>query len=396
MDTGGSLVRLRFSRRVRVTTILITGLLLLASGLAWFLHRYDTSPKQVVPLRSFSDQEYPDNPERRSRSYGTYPHRDLHIERLDRTHVRFVLTAGSDRATQIELRDVDLSLMVAAVPRRILSDPGLTTVGLIDREWNRQQVRFRRDAPHVLVHEGGDGFEQRSLSRIDLARNCLNAGLWELLLFTVEDGEERLYDHLWFTFPLGLYKDLFEKVNGLSYWSYWWSLEHWVDPDGTPIRLDLLRTVEWEQPMSADVRWNEPVAAMGEQVLKRRNILTPVAATYRDWYHQPVQLASFIPPGIYSRADPRDTQLHYLAELTGATVRQIAIAGWPHGLLEVELGFRSNQTGEPTRLILGGLNISVLPALSPQQYDQGWRVPMGIGSPSFVESYDMLAANPPM
>ncbi|MDP3598906.1 MAG: hypothetical protein Q8S75_18125, partial [Nitrospirota bacterium] len=103
-----------------------------------------------------------------------------------------------------------------------------------------------------------------------------------------------------------------------------------------------------------------------------------------------------IPPGIYSRADPRDTQLHYLADVTGATVRQIAMAGGPHGLLEVELGFRSNQTGESTKLILGGLQISALPALSPQQYDQGWRVPMGIGNPSFVESYDALAANPPM
>ena len=37
-------------------------------------------------------------------------------------------------------------------------------------------------SPHVQVHEDRDGFKQRRFSRIDLARNCLNAGLWELLL----------------------------------------------------------------------------------------------------------------------------------------------------------------------------------------------------------------------
>ena len=324
---------------------MILGVLLLVGGLAWFLHRYDASPRQVVPLLSFSNEQYPDDPERRSRTYGAYPHRDLLIERLDRTRFRFVLEPGSDRATQIELLDVDLALLVAAVPRWVHVDPDLTKVGLIDREWNRQQIRFARASPHVQVREGGDGFEQRTLGRVDLARNCLNAGLWELLLFTREEGEERLYDHLWFTFPLGLYKELFEEVNGLSYWSFWWSLEHWVDPSRTPIRLDHLRTVEQQRPVPATVRWDEPVAAKGEQVLKRRNILTPVAVTYRDWYTQPVRFASFIPPGRYSRAHPRETQLHYLAELTGSIVRQVTLTGDRHGLLEIELGFRSSQTG---------------------------------------------------
>ena len=39
--------------------------------------------------------------------------------------------------------------------------------------------------------------------------------------------------NMWFH-VLGLYKRLFEQVNGLSYWSYW-SFEHWVDPSGTPV-----------------------------------------------------------------------------------------------------------------------------------------------------------------
>ena len=39
--------------------------------------------------------------------------------------------------------------------------------------------------------------------------------------------------------------------------------------------------------------------------------------------------------------------------------------------------------------------MSALPVLSPQQYDQGWQVPLGIGNPSFFESYETAAANPP-
>jgi hypothetical protein len=370
--------------------------LLALSGLIWFVLRYDNRARQVVPLSSLAEREYPDDPEMRSRVAGAYPHRQLAIERLDRTRFRFILEPATPPATAIELHDVDLAHFIAAVPNWVKADPDLTKVGLIDREWNRQQVRFHRSSSHVHVREGGDGFEQRALSRIDLARNCLNAGLWEVLLYTNEDGKERVYEHLWFTFPLGLYKQLFEQVNGLSYWSYWWSLEHWVDPSGTPIRLDRLRAVEQERTIKATARLDEPVAALGEQVRKRRNILTPVAATYRDWYVQPVRFASFIPPGIYSRAHSRETQLHYLAELTGATVRRIKSPAGPKPLAEIELAFRSNQTGEATRLILGGLDPATLPAASPSDYDRGWQVPFGIGNPSFFEPYDEVVASPPI
>lgn len=56
----------------------------------------------------------------------------------------------------------------------------------------------------------------------------------------------------------------------------------WTDPSGTPIRLERLRTVKQEWPIQATGRWDEPVVAIGEQARKRKNILTPVATTYRD------------------------------------------------------------------------------------------------------------------
>ena len=378
--------------------LVLSGVLILLAiaGAIWFQVRYDDAPIQTVALVMFSHADYPEDPEERSTMFGNYPHRSLVVQRTGDTRFHFLLEPATPQAAAIELTDVDLAHFVAAVPPWVKADPDLAKVGLIDREWNRQQVQFARTSIHLDVREGGDGFEQRALTRVDLARNCLNAGLWEFLLFTKEDDEDRVYEHFWFTFPLGLYKQLFEQVNGLSYWSYWWSLEHWVDPSGTPIRLDRLRTIEQEWPIQATARWDEPVAASGEQALKRRNILTPVAATYRDWYKQPVRFASFIPPGRYSVQHPRDTQLHYLAELTGATLRFVKSQAGPKPLAEIELTFRSKQSGEATRLVLGGLDLAALPAAPPEEYHRGWQVPLGIGNPSFFESYDEVVTNPPM
>lgn len=385
------------NRRRRLTlaavVILMAGAL---SGVTWFQSRYNDAPDQTVELTALSNADYPEDPEDRSRVYGNYPHRRLRIQQTGDTRFRFLIEPGSAHATTVELSEIDLAHIVAAVPAWVKADPDLTKVGLIDREWNRQQVSFRRDSVYVQIHQDGDGFEQRGLSRVDLARNCLNAGLWELLLFTVEDGEERVYEHTWFTFPLGLYKRLFEQVNGLSYWDYWWSLEHWVDPSGTPIRLDRLRKVEREWAITASPRWDEPPLWKSEQRLKLKNVLAPPIYTYRDWYTEPVQFASFIPPGRYSVSHPRDTKLHYLADFTGFVLRRVRTPAVPQSLFELELAFRDSYTKEPTRLIFGGLDLQALPTASPDQYTRGWQVPMGIGNPSFFEPYEEVLAKSPL
>ncbi len=340
-------------RRWVIVTLFVVALASVSVAI-WFRIRYTEAPTYPVTLTTFSNADYPEDPEDRSVVFGNYPHGRLIIHRTDNGRFRFLIEPASEHAARIELLDVDLAHLVAAVPPWVKADPELTKIGLIDREWNRQQVRFARSSPVVRVQEGGDGFEFRALSRVDLARNCLNAGLWELLLFTTEEGEDRVYAHYWFTFPLGLYKQLFEQVNGLSYWDYWWSLEHWRSPAGTPISLDRLRTVEREWPLRATVRWDEPPAVRGEQRLKRRNILSGPVRTYRDWYTRPVRFAGFIPPGRYSVRHPRDTKLAYLADFTGAVLRRTRMPAQPDPRVELELAFRHRQTGESTRLYSAG------------------------------------------
>lgn len=215
-----SVLRAQRTQTNVVYALLGVVILVTLAGLAWFADRYDDQPQQTVALTAFAKDDYPENPENTSSIFGAYPHRRLIIQRLSDTRFRFLLEPATPQAAAIIVTDVDLAHFVAAIPAWVKVDPDLMKVGLIDREWNRQQVRFARTSTHLDVREGGDGFEQRALARVDLARNCLNAGLWELLLFNTENGEERVYEHLWFTFPLGLYKQLFEQVNGLSYWSY--------------------------------------------------------------------------------------------------------------------------------------------------------------------------------
>lgn len=112
-------------------------------------------------------------------------------------------------------------------------------------------------------------------------------------------------------------------------------------------------------------------------------------------YPRSTQFSTFIPPGRYSVAHPRDTKLHYLAEFTGVTLRLVRMPPHRKALFEIELTFRDSRTSEATRLVFGGLGLKSLPASTPAHYDKGWKAPMGIGNPSFFESYDEVLKTPP-
>src|SRR5207245_4343412 len=166
----------------------------------------------------------------------------------------------------------DVRLMTPSEPAWTRGDADLERIALTDRQWNRQQVSFDGHSPHVEV-VGGDGFEKSNLASAELAKNCLNAGLWEVLLFVHENEHKALYYQCWFTFPLGYYKDLFEQNTGLPYWRHWYYLEHWSDPAGTVVPLDKLRRVTSEREVPASFDRDETTFASGEQVRKRRTTL---------------------------------------------------------------------------------------------------------------------------
>ena len=114
----------------------------------------------------------------------------------------------------------------------------------------------------------------------ELVKNSLEAGAWELMLYTYERGEKTLYYQGWFSFPLGHYKRLFEKNTGLSYWKHFYYLEHRGSAEGQQVKLDELRTVSREAESRCVHDRNERVFAAGEQA-RRRPWRPAAASTFR-------------------------------------------------------------------------------------------------------------------
>ena len=161
-----------------------------ACGLGyWFFHRYDVSKVMEVPIRDFSTAEYPEDPADRSVHFSQYSGRKLRLVQKDETHFDFLFEPTNTHTATVIFRNVDVGLMTPGEPAWTRGDPNLERIALTDRQWNRQQVRFDPHSPQVEV-SGGDGFEKANLDSAELAKNCLNAGLWEVLLFVRENGAE--------------------------------------------------------------------------------------------------------------------------------------------------------------------------------------------------------------
>jgi hypothetical protein len=271
-----------------------------ALGLAWFSSRYAVSDEMQVGLKEFSNVEYPANPAPLSKDFQRYSNRKLTVIKRDETHFDFVLEPTNQKTARIVIKNVDLSLMVPKAPKWVGQDAGLETIAFVDREWNRQQVSFPVDSEHVEI-TGGDGFEKQSIVEIALSNNCLNAGYWEVLLFTKEDTKKSLYYQGWFTFPMGHYKNVFETINNLPYWKHAWRLEHWQDPSGTVVPVESLRQVIDEKTASIEFPTNERIIASGEQGRKVRTTLAKNLTTWQDFYTNAdeIKFATFRAPGYY-------------------------------------------------------------------------------------------------
>jgi uncharacterized membrane protein YdjX (TVP38/TMEM64 family) len=385
--------------RVRLRTIGVALALLLVAAVAAAgvrtVTRYRTADEMAVAVKEYSNAEYPEDPANRSVHFGQYNRRTLKLLRHpDGVHFDFILEPTDAQTARIAWRDVDVRLMTPSLPEWTKADPGLRRIALTDRQWNRQQVSFDRNSAHLEVG-GGDGFEEKRLVSAELAKNCLNAGLWEVLLFVEEQGEKKLYYQNWFTFPLGHYKDVFERNTGLPYRRHWYYLEHWFDPAGTPVALDRLRTVKGEREVLATFDRDEPVIVSGEQVRKRRTTIAENVRTWGDYYDgRKVRFAAFIPPGRYSVNHPWKNEFWRLQQFDRAILRDIESPASSKTLHELELVF-SSKGGGTSCFFVSGFDLDSLPALPVEDYPKGLYMPMGIGTPPFFQSYADLEKNPP-
>ncbi|MDR9895986.1 hypothetical protein G7B40_015645 [Aetokthonos hydrillicola Thurmond2011] len=372
-----------------------TGILsLLAVGGVLFFSRYNTANNMTVALKEFSKSEYPENPADLSSRYRQYAERKLTIVKKDATHFDIVLTPTNPHTAKIVFKNVDVSLFVPKNPEWVKQNKNLETIALVDREWNRQQVSFKPESSNIEVL-GGDGFEKNNLVSLDLANNCLNAGLWEVLLFVKEGDSKKLYYQGWFTFPMGHYKNLFENNNKVSYWNDWYKLEHWQNPAGTPVDLQALRKVSSEKEIPTKFLADEKFITSGEQKRKFKLVFGDNLLTWKDLQNSDAKFATFVPPGRYDVNKPWGNEFWRIANFEKAILRDIKSPASNETLQELELTFNDKKTNQKNRFIVSGLNLDKIPQLPVSDYSKGLYMPMGIGVPPFNQSYEDLNKIPP-
>ncbi|AFZ57160.1 hypothetical protein H6G54_10060 [Anabaena cylindrica FACHB-243] len=362
----------------------------------WFKSRYDFNDKMTIKLQELSNAEYPANPAPLGKNFQRYSQRKLTIVKKNENTFDFVLEPTNEKTAKIVIKNVDLNLLVPKAPEWVKKDPGLEVIAFTDREWNRQQISFPANSQHIEI-TGGDGFEKQNVVEVALANNCLNAGFWEILIFNKEDDNKTLYYQSWFTFPMGHYKNIFEKNNNMSYWKHWWKLEHWQDPSGTVINANLLRNVVDEKEIVAQFPMDEKIFSSGEQSRKIRTTLATNLRTWRDIYSgdNKVEFASFIPPGFYESNKPWKNEYWRIAKFEKAVLRNIKSVGTQENLQELELILGDTKTGEKNKLLISGINLQNLPKLAVKDYPKGLYMPLGIGIPPFYQSYEDLKKSHP-
>jgi hypothetical protein len=386
----------RVTKKQVLFSTLVVFLGLISVGAFWVTFRYKYDTKISVKLQELSNAEYPENPAPLAKTFQRYSSRKLTVVKKDNTHFDFVLEPSNEKTAKIVVKNVDLKLLVPKVPEWVKKDQGLEVIALTDREWNRQQISFPANSEHIEI-SGGDGFEKQNLTEIALANNCLNAGYWEILLFTKEDNNKSLYYQSWFTFPMGLYKNVFENINNMSYWKHWWRLEHWQDPSGTVVRTDLLRKVIDQKEIATKFLPDEKIIVSGEQGRKVRTTLAKNLTTWKDFYNQEndIKFATFRPPGFYDSQKPWGNEYRRIGKFQKAILRNIKPVGVEQNLQEIELLFSDIKTGETNKLFISGVNLKELPKLAVADYSKGLYMPLGIGIPPFYQKYEELEKNHP-
>lgn len=344
-----------------------------------------SDPKKKEKPRSFvitnlSDNEYPNNPDIgfRSKKYQNIFFTEGEIESTNETF-KWNFSFFSNNSDSISLDNLDISELIPTIPSSVKSDEYLSYISIVNQEWNRNQIHFKQDEFSSNMSK---------IVRVDLARNCLNAYLWEVILFVDEEGETLPYAHGWFDFPHELYAQLFEEKNNIPFSVYKKPLENWVDPKSEKVDLEILRTVADTVKIKFQDLSDQMYPLKGARAKKYKEIIKPdTFTTMRDLQSDSTTFATFSSPGFYNKKDPRKTELGRLYHLKNIELFKTKAKPGNDTLYEMVLKFNHRITDEETKLIIGGLELNSFPILSEKEVNNGWKNAMGIGNHSFYEGY---------
>lgn len=331
-------------------------------------------------ITSLTNQQYPDNPDlgymAESYDHHYFTRGNIDITDLEKGIANFTFK-GKQAHQNIVVNNIDIFEYIPSVPLQFEDDTYLAYLAVINQEWNRNQVRYHKDLFKT---------SNQKITRVDIARNCLNAYLWEIIIYTQEDGKELPLAHGWFDFPKELYALLFEKHNpGKSYKTFQTALENWVDPESKTVENKQLRNVTKELAIQYKDLSNEMYPVSGARKKKFKEIIYPEKFDKMSDFHTDKSLfATFTPPGFYNRKDPRTTQLGRLQKLDSIVVFKTKT---PFDKDSHEIILQFSDENRKTKLTFGGLDIEQFPKLNKNQANKGYKMPMGFSNHSFYESY---------
>lgn len=347
---------------------------------------------------------YPDDPDQsiRHQLEGKFSHDEIQIDKISRDQYEITIFPHfkNKNSDTIIIKNIDILEFIPTFPEWIKDDAYMVKLGIINQEWNRQQVKFYPGQFEIK----GTNLESKSLVRIDLARNCLSSYLWEVIAFAQnENGSERPCYHGWFNFPKDLYASLFLQRNKIPFQKYADHLEDWKDLKKDSIKFDLLRTLDNQSTKVFKIENknlknlnNDYYPLVGERKKKFKNIISPVApASINDFLNDSTLFATFSPPGYYTKNDPRKTYLSKLAILDRIIYNKTTSHNTSKDeTFELKLIYYSMMDGEITNLTIGGLNKDEIPTLSIEEAKDGFQMPMGISNHSFYETYLHMKSKP--
>lgn len=349
-----------------------------------FINVYGQQATYSAPIVQLTDAQYPDDPSigNRHTSYGSHHFTNITFTKENGQNYDIRIFPQGQGDT-IFMPNIKLIEYIPTIQQSTRKDDYLSYLSVVNQEWNRNQVRYYRSQ----FTSTGQMFY---LTRVDIARNCLNAYLWEIILYADENGKELPYYHGWFDFPKELYADLFFHRNGVSIDKYLAPLENWVEPESKVIDLNVLRIQLSEKQPRFEVLNQLEYPLKGEREKKFKNILYPKNTTTMEAFlTDKTAFATFSPPGFYNTKAPRKTTLSRLAQVKDILVRKVqAHTGMQDTLLEIEVIYDKSKKHNGTKLVLSGIFPDEIPSLDPLDANNGWMSSMGIGNHTFYETYN--------
>lgn len=332
----------------------------------------------VFAIQELNNSAYPDNPDIgfRSEQYSFNAFKTGEIEAVEKGYkLVFRLTSGDS----IRFEHIDLENFIPVIPKHLRKSSYLSKLALINQEWNRNQVKFVK----------GD-FETSSkrITRVDIARNCLNSYLWEVILYEEIEGKTMTFAHGWFDFPHDEYHSLFQIHNKGWFDRLRVHLVDWKDPESEKIPLAVLRTRKSRIPCNFTDESDAMYPMKNARLQKRKEVIYPKSFTsMRALQNDSTLFATFIPPGYYSKSDPRTTQLGRFRILDKVQVFSTVSGNENKPGTEFVFSFSDEKRERMTKFVLGGIDLAKIPTLATESANEGWKSSMGFGNHPFYESY---------